>query len=1529
MFTLPFSNFAMTKVCAALSCNNTTNDTKLTWHNLPKEEWLRELWVDLLGIKDNKSCENKVCSSHFKQKDFTNGRKTLLKGGSVPELHLAKPMNMDDTESESDVILLSSSDDDRKVNRKSLKRLHERRKKLYDDSSDSEDEVDSNLKKRCRKAARMAVAKISKTVQKYQLAEPNSYKEKKDNSIVFTQFDTANVTKKKEPLIIIKPENNIDLMMECYEELLTQTQVDAYRRARQEYDSVLKRLYNLKVTNAKITYCTDLSLLPPEDANMKSNFLSEDFNISDKSIHDTLVQKTVSPPVNNSVAVPKLPVVTEAVLLTSLTTPITQMTTLPSKTVTSNSALTSGKRIENNNLIPAGSTPTSTNVTSVLPVFSQSKMNTVNHMPVMIGQPQTPIQLLQTTSQPPTIFLANAPSTTTTTKSSIPPLLLSGKLINSNSCKIVVDSKTGTVLGTMTVDPLSGNSVCRVPESAVSGKTIQVLKVSNVATQPVIPVPAVPVKLVTSLPQQQTNASVANENSENIGELTADDTLISFKDIPEVKGGSKDFSMHTILSLRPKTINVSDDLLNIEKQIVANKLFENGFLDTPIHWLLKMRIFPSQPLCRICAMGFMQLTPDATALDGYKWLCRNPRCSRLSPVRRLLFFDRFGIPLGKLFALTYHWAVQSSIDLVLKEVSMDIYRLRTVWRAIQEVCARAVALKADKLGGEDNKVEVGAVRIGRLIVLGALDRKTRATRLKAFPSGVGWKSAILVKTLEPWLLQGTHIISNISCLKCLNNKGYRHSFSNKCINQSSAQNVDNVSDVIKYLMTKLTDAFGLYAVDQLRLINLQGYLDELQWRERFGKTLNLSFWNIFEHIIEQSGHKFQFRENANVGQQFQPDQTKTDKISNPKPNKTATTKNGTREKKKRPRKILKMSSDSEDFSSDREEATANNNKIIRDSPEYKDDSENNSVKIYQEDIVALEEFYYARKNSSKKLLKAEYKGNFQFKCLICKKIVENNIKVMKHINAHIDNRRQCKPNLSDLTQCKYCFRDFDTPFSMQCHIESVHLKKDSLVCRICNLEFAQFRKLSVHMKNFHVQSEMPYHCHVCHYRSSFHQDVIEHFHETHYGTDKVLCHYCLKVFHIKFSNVGLGFIQNYSYHLHKHQLKCATKKCTSCCLIFLSIQELREHRIRDHISYTEQKGVKSFKSNFVVPVGEKLEEKSNKSYPASVVTSTKCEITTENPPKPLNTKVSSSNIESLNMPSYKCCECGRPMTLRHFGRFLSCGSCHYSTNCCKAFVDHMIMKHSKLKRTGKNMAMDLKPIVLKYPVNCACGYSSTDGNVIATHLVNCKKTSCHISNSTKSMITVIKQVADGFWHIDKSPKERKLPILPSKSIQNEKLLEISETKGNAKLVTESEIKEKTSNKHCTLTMKSILLNKADIQNKEKQIYPKLDNDFNIKITEVTSSALKPMTTKANQINPPAVFSNAVHNKLNTELKESNDSPSMLNALGLVRRSTSNTSDIVETPKDVSEDTKLDSLYCEVEEPNSIMNSWEEIEIVDD
>eukprot|EP00106_Octopus_bimaculoides_P020369 XP_014787811.1 PREDICTED: zinc finger protein 280D-like [Octopus bimaculoides] len=170
--------------------------------------------------------------------------------------------------------------------------------------------------------------------------------------------------------------------------------------------------------------------------------------------------------------------------------------------------------------------------------------------------------------------------------------------------------------------------------------------------------------------------------------------------------------------------------------------------------------------------------------------------------------------------------------------------------------------------------------------------------------------------------------------------------------------------------------------------------------------------------------------------------------------------------------------------------------------------------------VPLDEYYYGKMEGDPNYW--EEKGEHRFKCWYCSKMLYNNVRTMMHMQGHIDSEKQQNLDLSDLTQCKHCYKQFDTPFEMQTHIEKKH---DS---------------------------------------SPF-----------------ILCLYCLKIFRVKFVANGWGQTQMYYHHLLKHQSKTNSRKCPICKLTFFNSLEVKAHRKKDHQS--NQKGVIGMNAKYTTP----------------------------------------------------------------------------------------------------------------------------------------------------------------------------------------------------------------------------------------------------------------------------------------------------------------------------------------------------------
>ncbi|CAE1280535.1 POGZ [Acanthosepion pharaonis] len=377
--------------------------------------------------------------------------------------------------------------------------------------------------------------------------------------------------------------------------------------------------------------------------------------------------------------------------------------------------------------------------------------------------------------------------------------------------------------------------------------------------------------------------------------------------------------------------------------------------------------------------------------------------------------------------------------------------------------------------------------------------------------------------------------------------------------------------------------------------------------------------------------------------------------------------------------------------------------------------------------VPLDEYYYGKMEGDPNYW--EDKGEYRFKCWYCSKMLYNNVRTMMHMQGHIDSEKQQNLDLSDLTQCKHCYKQFDTPFEMQTHIEKVHMNNANvLLCRICEKDHDSRQALTNHMRQVHTACEMPYICQMCNFRSSMYSDAVDHFKKKHDSSQFILCLYCLKVFRVKFVANGWGQTQMYYHHLLKHQSKTNSRKCPICKLTFFNSIEVKTHRRKDHQS--NQKGVIGMNAKYTTPdqVMIKVPEPGVAPCKDKGVKSLNA---------PALTKVMDYHSMKLpeSMESLKCIECKTSMnTVGHFRKYIECSMCRFATSCSTAYATHMMGFHSgRLTNVSINIPTE-KP--MEEPMYCLCGFGSSFGNRIANHMVYCIKKTCYTQKPEVDWIEV-------------------------------------------------------------------------------------------------------------------------------------------------------------------------------------------------
>ncbi|XP_057575201.1 zinc finger protein 280C [Hippopotamus amphibius kiboko] len=374
-------------------------------------------------------------------------------------------------------------------------------------------------------------------------------------------------------------------------------------------------------------------------------------------------------------------------------------------------------------------------------------------------------------------------------------------------------------------------------------------------------------------------------------------------------------------------------------------------------------------------------------------------------------------------------------------------------------------------------------------------------------------------------------------------------------------------------------------------------------------------------------------------------------------------------------------------------------------------------------IMLVSDFYYGRHEGA---VDDEEKTYTTFKCFSCLKVLKNNIRFMNHMKHHLELEKQNNESWESHTTCQHCYRQYPTPFQLQCHIESTHTPHEfSTVCKICELSFETEHILLQHMKDTHKPGEMPYICQVCQFRSSTFSDVETHFRASHENTKNLLCPFCLKV-----SRMATPYMNHYM----KHQKK-GVHRCTKCRLQFLTCKEKMDHKIQ-HRTFIKPKELQG------LPPGTKITIRASPGpvHLRPLATSSRCTPSTSSlqvsPPDSKSTtykmpvkdnasksktrmlyattstacKPSTSYNQGRSAPKYrartsykqrrrrnrksrisialknlrcprgvhKCIECHSRIKdfASHFSIFIHCNFCRYKTNCSRAFVNHMLSSHS-------------------------------------------------------------------------------------------------------------------------------------------------------------------------------------------------------------------------------------------------------------
>ncbi|XP_072500926.1 pogo transposable element with ZNF domain isoform X14 [Notamacropus eugenii] len=380
----------------------------------------------------------------------------------------------------------------------------------------------------------------------------------------------------------------------------------------------------------------------------------------------------------------------------------------------------------------------------------------------------------------------------------------------------------------------------------------------------------------------------------------------------------------------------------------------------------------------------------------------------------------------------------------------------------------------------------------------------------------------------------------------------------------------------------------------------------------------------------------------------------------------------------------------------------------------------NSGDITQSKLIMLvDDFYYGRDSGKVSQLLNFPKVPTSFRCPHCTKRLKNNIRFMNHMKHHVELDQQ-NGEVDVHTICQHCYRQFTTPFQLQCHLENVHSPYESTTkCKICEWAFESEPLFLQHMKDTHKPGEMPYVCQVCQYRSSLYSEVDGHFRMIHEDTRHLLCPYCLKVF-----KNGNAFQQ----HFMRHQK--SVYHCNKCRLQFLFAKDKIEHKLQHHKTFRKPKQLEGLKP------GTKVTIRASRGQPRTVPVSSNdvppnalqeaAPMTTPADPLPIflyppvQRSMQKKAVKKMSvMGRQTCLECSFeiPDFPNHFPTYVHCSLCRYSTCCSRAYANHMINNHVP-RKSPKYLALFKNSTVSGIKLACtSCVFVTSLGDAMAKHLV--------------------------------------------------------------------------------------------------------------------------------------------------------------------------------------------------------------------
>ncbi|XP_068621095.1 uncharacterized protein row [Battus philenor] len=220
--------------------------------------------------------------------------------------------------------------------------------------------------------------------------------------------------------------------------------------------------------------------------------------------------------------------------------------------------------------------------------------------------------------------------------------------------------------------------------------------------------------------------------------------------------------------------------------------------------------------------------------------------------------------------------------------------------------------------------------------------------------------------------------------------------------------------------------------------------------------------------------------------------------------------------------------------------------------------------IKQEETVSLERYYFGQSGGNGEMERI----SIAVECPLCHVEFHDALTLTRHIFEHVAIPENGDRVLCNYCLTRFPNEDELQMHLKHNHpVDTKSPELFTYACLICEVRFAAVLTLAAHMQKAHAPRELPYACGACEYRASAHRAALEHAAAAHGHSARLHCPHCLKVVTVYADGHELtANVLLYIDHVKQHQNKDLEISCNRCVLKFVHLGQLKEHQIRDHIT---------------------------------------------------------------------------------------------------------------------------------------------------------------------------------------------------------------------------------------------------------------------------------------------------------------------------------------------------------------------------